>query len=977
MGKVRRVLRGTTCIAFAILLIIAENFCVQAATHHLTVDLLSSASLQRNAVTPIRLRLSADGAVLTKGTPVSLSILSGDARFAQDLRVTRALVGVDGLVTAALQPRSVNGPVVVQIDAGDEGIATVRLIEVTALRKPIVVGFATGGIGSVPGPIEIPDDGPNGWRSRRGATSIYGTGDIARNTRATFAYDSADTLEQSLLTGPYDDNPNDRPFPIYGDTSIRRDDALSLNRIYARVENGRSSALWGEYYASAGGGNAIGGYSILLNGGRFHGEGNKIAVDGFTARNPIAYDRRLLSPTGLGIGSQTLRPDIVVGSDTVLLDVLDKRSGAVISQQTLVRGSDYVLDYASGLLRFTNTILPYDPSFNPQIVVVQYEYGNAGVGTNIAGASGRIALSPASSANVWFLNDSYGGGNFTLLGESYSTVSKNLSFSASHEHSLGVNPASYISYGNAGDAYKVSFAAHGPREALIADFTRTSPGYQNAFGSYTTPGLRSFDADASYALGPKAQLTAQYLYARNQLPSIGGTGAIDNDDAHASVALHVQPNKRLKYSVGVSDDAAQSNGTANLSLLPLDPTLPISQYQGAFLAPMLPLALYQPGSGSAVQGEVGASWKFAPRATIALDRIWNLGSGDVDPYSPPQTSAELDLDVTPTSKAYIRQLWKDLPTQTFAASQDSAAFAATAKSQTMFGFEQAVGNSLFDYGYSVDHTAAGTDLFDAFGVRQKLAISKHLSGTAFLQVGQALYSTELAITNPYFMVAGTSLDYSRDTFHATGQVQFRTGFDSGSTVQLGAAGPISPAVALFGSYTGAYTAGVTDTEVRAGLSYRPSRNDRYVTLASVDTVQSNLINYNAYVSNVAQIQELYRSSTRTEWAGSLAYKITGDAFFGPRTFILGLRTDQRIGSRLDAAVEGHWSDIAPLTQTRATGLAAELGYRVGGTLRVAGGYTFSGYADPTASVNPTHEGLYITVSSYIDRIFGWGKDEKR
>lgn len=971
-----RVLKCTLALTVVAVLVISGAFLAKAAAPKLAVDLLSSSPIHKNVATRVVMRLSVDGTCLAQGVPVALSVLSGDARFAQDLRSQRVLVGTNGKVSTELMARSVNDPVELQVDAGDQGTAVVRLAMATVLRQPIVVGFATGGIGAVPGPIEIPDDGPNGWRSRRGATTIYGTGDIARNTRLTFAYDSADALQQSELTGPYVENPNDRPFPIYGDTSIRRDDALSLDRVYARVENGRSSALWGEFYANAGGGDTIGGYSILLNGGKIHSEGNRLSLDGFTARDSIAYDRRLLSPTGLGIGSQILKPNIVVGSDTVTLDALDRRTGAVISQRTLVRGSDYVLDYASGLLQFTNPILPYDPSFNPQVVVVQYEYGNGGAGTNMSGLQGRFALSSSSAANVWYLNDAYGGGNFKLVGESFNAGSPHLNVSVSHERSVGVDPSAYVTYGNVGDAYRVSVQARGSRASFSTTYTQTSQGYQNTFGGYATPGLSSITAKAGLTLSSISALSAQYLYAKNRLPSVGDTGAIDNDDAHASLTLHVQPNKRLKYDVGVADDAAESNGTVNPSPLPIDPTLPADQYQGAFYAPMVPLALYQPGSGKAIQGEVGASWAFTQRATIALDRVFNLGSEQVDPYSPPQTTAEFDFSVSPTSKVYVRQLWKDFSTPTFAASQASAAFAATAKSQTMFGFEQSAGDALFDYGYSVDHTEAGTDLFDAIGAREKVAISDRLSGNAFMQVGQALYSTQLAITNPYFWVAGTSLDYSYKTFHATGQVQFRTGFDSGSTVSLGAAGPISPAVSLFGSYMGAYTAGVTDSEVRGGLSYRPSRNDRYVTLASIDTVQSNLTNYNAYVSNVAQIQELYRSSTRTEWAGSIAYKLTGDAFFAPRTTILGLRTDQGIGSRTDIGIEGHWSDIAPLDATRAAGLAAELGYRVGASLRVAGGYTFSGYADPTAAVNPTHKGFYLTVTSYVDRIFGWGKDAK-
>jgi hypothetical protein len=131
------------------------------------------------------------------------------------------------------------------------------------------------------------------------------------------------------------------------------------------------------------------------------------------------------------------------------------------------------------------------------------------------------------------------------------------------------------------------------------------------------------------------------------------------------------------------------------------------------------------------------------------------------------------------------------------------------------------------------------------------------------------------------------------------------------------------------------------------------------------------------VTNVAQLQELYRPSTHTELAASLAYKLAGDSYFQPGTSIYGIRADQRIGSRFDIASEYHASDIAPLNGFSATGFAIEGGYRIGSTLRFAGGYNFSGFADPAASVNPTHRGIYVTLSSYIDRIGGWGKADQQ
>jgi hypothetical protein len=361
------------------------------------------------------------------------------------------------------------------------------------------------------------------------------------------------------------------------------------------------------------------------------------------------------------------------------------------------------------------------------------------------------------------------------------------------------------------------------------------------------------------------------------------------------------------------------------------------------------------------------------RTSIGISRLQPLGSS-TDPYDPPQTQAEFDLDVGKDGKLFVRQLWQQNPSQTLAATQAGQTYSATAQSQTSVGFEQQVGPTTYQSGYAVEHTASGTDLFDAIGARTRLIVSPRLNASGFVQIGNSLYSTYASNASPFFLAVGTSLDYSIKTFHTTGQVQVRTGFDSGSSFQLGATGPISPAVSVFGSYTGSYTIGEYDTEGRGGLAYRPSRNDRYVTLLSLDIYHSSLTNYDAYITNVAELQELYRSSSRTEWAASAAYKLTGDSFFAPRTSIFGLRGDQRIGSRFDLASEVHWSDVAPISGTSATGFAVEAGYRLGSTLRIAGGYNFSGFADPDTAINPTHRGVYVTLSTYIDRIFGWGQD---
>jgi hypothetical protein len=42
-------------------------------------------------------------------------------------------------------------------------------------------------------------------------------------------------------------------------------------------------------------------------------------------------------------------------------------------------------------------------------------------------------------------------------------------------------------------------------------------------------------------------------------------------------------------------------------------------------------------------------------------------------------------------------------------------------------------------------------------------------------------------------------------------------------------------------------------------------------------------------------------------------------------------------------------------------------------MRLAFGYNFSGSPDPALAAAPARRGVYLTATSVIDRIFGWGK----
>ena len=239
------------------------------------------------------------------------------------------------------------------------------------IRKPFVNGLITAGVGAVPGDPAAAVDQPDGVNSRRARIAIYATGAIDEKTLATMAYDTANRLERNTTTGAFVDDPNERPYTNYGDESLRRDDALSRDHLFFQLDRGRNALTWGEFNASTSPTTDTSeGYTQLVDGAQLKLAGSDRSFSAFAAQNDVAYDRRVFAPTALSSTGQLLFPNIVVGSETVTLVSLDRRTGAIVTQGTLAPNVDYVLDDASGAFRFINIPLPFDDSGNPQQVVL-------------------------------------------------------------------------------------------------------------------------------------------------------------------------------------------------------------------------------------------------------------------------------------------------------------------------------------------------------------------------------------------------------------------------------------------------------------------------------------------------------------------------------------------------------------------------------------------------------------------------------
>jgi len=874
--------------------------------------------------------------------PDSVSPTSGAA----GQRSIAVVLSVGSTATIQVVPGGVPGRVRLEAAIADVS-GSIQLDAMAAPRSPIVTGLATVGIGAVPGEPGSDPTVADGTNSRNGRVALFGTGSVGGNAVASLAYDTAGSLAATTSTGTFNADPNDRPYATYGDASIRRNDALSQDRLFARFDDGYNSAMWGEFQATTGPQGSAGTIALQVDGAKIAVGSALASASVFTAANQVGYGRQVLDPTGLATLDTLAHNNLVVGSETVSLVSIDRRTGVVLSQTLLASVADYTIDYTSGTIHFINVPLPYDDKFNPQQVLVTYEYSALSGGARTTGA--RFDAPFGHFDNIKFglgyLNDETGIANFTLLAENAGGLLPGGSWTFSHAASNGVVPGiggGTANGGNTGSAYRFGgSSASGPYKLSFGTDT-TSPGYGNPFGDLATPGLTDYHGTLLRTFGGgRGDLSLSYDREVSAALTVDGASATESNYA---ATLRERLNSRLALRAGLafhdSDTTAASVASANAS------ATPTATDQRASVA----------------QADLGLDWKVFKNLTFSAERDQTVGGFDAT--QPAQTTAQASWDLNGHGRIYAKELLSDAPVQSFGS---MSSIAAATRAFTA-GVEQKIdANTSVDSEYAVSGTGNAKDVNAAIGVKERLEFSRDLKGNAFIQRGMGVGSIDAGFT-----VYGLSLAYgdAAGRIKATGSLQDRTGEGGGATWSLGAAGKVFGDVSLLGAYAGSRASDSSTTDARVSLAWRPSASDRGALFLGYQRVSGNA-NVAGAQSGVISLDGVYRPARRLELTGRYAQKTDGDSNYAVGTSLVGLGVRQQIGPRFDAGIETR----TVLSRSAGGGLhstAAEFGAMIGGTLRAAMGYNFGTTADPTMAAAPTRKGIYATVTTIIDRIFGWG-----
>lgn len=875
--------------------------------------------------------------------------------FAKTTQSIDLLLGSGGVASVSMIAGLTSGDVVVHLSADDLKLDR-KFFLAPNVRAPMVLGLATIGAGSVPAaPGEDPTE-VDGADTRTGRIALYATGNVGHQILGTLAYDTADELTRTSGFGAFGqgDALADRPYDIVGDTSVPRDDALSNDHMYLRFDRNRSSAIWGEFQAQTGSTYDSGdGFNLLVDGAKVELASSASKVMVFNAHDQIAYARQIFNPLGLATLGNLLNGNIVVGSDVVTLVTISRSTGAIISQTALTQNVDYSIDYNTGQIRFINIPMPFDSNFNPNEIVVQYEYDGTGGAAQTTGGRFETVFGHAQKEHVsiGYVNDTYGSGNFSLLSENLGGALPGGTWSVEHLTSNGIIAGDQATQvlgmtGTNGDAIRLAAHAGGTINKFDLGYDSTTNGFDNPFGGLSTPGLMDYHAGYTYTpRGNHDQLTFTFSHAQN-------TGTAEStSQSQAALLWKDTISKRFSLKAGLTAVTGPGEAAPAASAVPSAPTA-------------APTAM--PASAMSVQGDIGFDWKLFPKIDLNVDHTQDIG-GSVVASQPGQTNAELGLAST-KGRAYVRETWSEAPLQSFANATSALTTPVSGTHAFAVGFQRSAGkNTDIDSEYSVEQTSNGNNIYSSMGVAEKLEFSKHLHGTANLQRAIGIGSGAQG-----FNLYGTTMSYDLTRLRATGSYQLRTGDGGGSSMRLGATGALSSDISLIALVDNSSAGGLLSSDQRVGLSYRPANNDRGATLLQYNLQNSTSAQLGTHAATIS-LDQLFRPTARLELGGRYAYELDGDSYYPAQTQLFGFRAIQRVGDRFDVGSEMRYLDVRAIPGASATGFALETGVRLGNEMRFAGGYNFSSTPDPALAAAPKRRGVYVTMTTVVDRLLGWGR----
>lgn len=855
------------------------------------------------------------------------------------------LVGGEGRVILVAD----NAPGAAEIHATTGAVEVKRQIRITPeVRPSILVGLAEMTIGNAAPELS----GADSDRMVRSRLAFFYRGQFLGANLLTLAYDSNRPINR---TGGRDRlfqfDPLDRAYPLFGDSSTRYDDAPSNSKLYVRVDRGRSFFLFGDFETENGKA-GLASYTRRLTGAKLHLENSKGDYVSVTGARPDTSFARDVFPGGAIAFAHLSHPEILPGSETIVIEVRDRRNPEVIlSREALIRSVDYNLDAATGELFFLRPISSFDFSFNLVQVVVTYEHRSNGMSSAVYTARAFKTFESLGLKVGLSLVDQQQGefGSFVLGGLD---AEKSLPRGGRVRMEWATSRGRIASGGNVfgasldnrhdGNAYRVEIEQPlAYREMMVrASFARADEGFLNPFGATVTPGSQRADASVEMKVLKSSRMRFSFTDERNR------TANVDNSRETASLLWSQNFGDRLRATFGYDfrrfkDELNDRQTDSNLVT-------------------------------------VGAEYQATDKLQLSAKREQNLG--EADPTYPNQTTLGATYRWNQYTKLFFTQRLASAPIVPISDTSATGFAATSARNETAIGIETKLGRyANLNSRYQLENGISGTDSFAVIGLANRLAVHKELS----LDLGYER-GFHIAGAGESFNAAHLGFSWQPiETFRTTGRYEMRDRGGMGTVFTLGAAGKLYDNVTSLARFQMSRTNfGGRDSSAMsasAALAWRPLNSDKAGLLFSYtrrDITQegADALGETRDRSDTLSSDWYYQATRNVELYGRFALKFgdtasPGLARVSTLTYLTQGRAVYRLGKYIDVAGEGRWL-AQPSSSTARASFGAEMGFWVMPDLRLGGGYNWTGAMEPGA--NPlvaARRGFYFSISSKLSNLF--------
>ena len=716
----------------------------------------------------------------------------------------------------------------------------------------------------------------NGGKTDAAArTAFYLKGTVRGDLLLTAAYDSDKDSRARLLR----DIRPDEVYPVYGDASLRSVDARSGSRLFVRVDQGKSYALYGDFVTgdgfsqSQGQGavaslkqRSLGQYNRSATGVRLHHEvpglvGNVFAFNDSLRQVVQEFASQGSGPYGLANNA------VVEGSEKVEVLVRDRQQPSrIVSVRPLARLVDYSFEPFSGRILLTQFMPSVDEQLNPVTLRISYEVDQGGEAFWVGGADAQWRLSPMFEIGGSLVQDrnplapyDLGSANATLrLGPRTALVAE----LARSQSTVNTNPANANSSAAlagasgelSGKAWRVELAHEGERAEARLFAGRSAPAFNNA-AAPLNGGRGEARGLASYRLTDSLKLQADALASEDRKPgggdrSMAGLGlkwlaserlTLEAGLRHTRETVGTQGNGWLTQpfgdTSGLSGSLASGSGGGALGFgnQAIDPVtgLPLIGQGGLASAP----STLPAGTRLASDGlRLGAGWRASERVTLGAE-IEHEVSGDA------RRRIALGGDYRLAERTSLYGRWER---QTGWVSLAGSTDTGRSADALVFGVNSSYlrDTQVFSE-YRLRDAISGRDTQLASGMRQGFDLADGLRATAgYEQIHVLSGNTAQA------QAVALGLDYSADPlWKGSTRVEWRRSGDIASTAiderftttlwQLMAARKLDRDWTLLGRnylLSTDYTArgDVLQDRAQLGLAWRPVDHNRFNALAKLE-----------------------------------------------------------------------------------------------------------------------------------------------